>query len=110
MKRITRDICHAVGDYSLIGAGQGVSFELFGLDFLVDQNGKPWLIEVNTNPSLDICCPLLSRVIPELLENTWRLVLDLLLPPKKVPEYAQHFLLNNKYSLIYSNTRSSLPQ
>lgn len=27
-------------------------FELFGLDFMIDHNFKPWLIEVNTNPSI----------------------------------------------------------
>ena len=28
-------------------------FEIFGYDFMIDDNCKPWLIEVNTNPSLD---------------------------------------------------------
>ena len=64
MKRIARDICHAVGDYQLIGNQKGISFEVFGLDFLVDCQGKPWLIEVNTNPSLDVSCSLLSRIFP----------------------------------------------
>lgn len=27
-------------------------FELFGLDFIVDTDFKPWLLEVNTNPCL----------------------------------------------------------
>lgn len=105
MKRVTRDICHAVGDNGLIGSGSGVSFELFGLDFLVDWKGKPWLIEVNTNPSMDVSCSLLSRILPELLDNTCRLTCDVLFPAKKVPEYAQHFLQNNKFSLIYSRIK-----
>ena len=104
MKKIARDICRAVGDTRLVGAGKGLSFQVFGLDFLVDETGNPWLCEVNTNPSLEICSSLLSRIIPELIENTFRLVVDILLPPKKTPEYAQNFLTNNKYSLIYSNT------
>lgn len=103
MKKAARDIAHAVGDRRLVGAGRGASFEVFGLDFLVDSMGKPWLCEVNTNPSLEICCSLLSRIIPELLENTFRLVADILLPPRKTPEYAQNFLNNNKYSLLYSS-------
>lgn len=102
MKRISRDICHAVGDYQLIGAGKGISFQIFGLDFLVDNNGRPWLIQVNTNPSLDVSCSLLSRVLPELIDNSCRLVCDMLFPPKKAPDYAQHFLQSNKYALIYS--------
>lgn len=27
-------------------------FEIFGLDFLIDENFKVWLIEANTNPCL----------------------------------------------------------
>lgn len=28
------------------------SFELFGLDFLIDSKFQPWLLEINTNPCL----------------------------------------------------------
>lgn len=28
------------------------SFQIFGYDFMIDQAGYPWLIEVNTNPCL----------------------------------------------------------
>jgi tubulin monoglycylase TTLL3/8 len=48
------------------------SFELFGLDFMIDDNFKLWLIEVNTNPCLELSCPLLSRIIPSLVENVLR--------------------------------------
>jgi tubulin polyglutamylase TTLL1 len=27
-------------------------FEIFGLDFMIDESFKPWLIEINTNPCL----------------------------------------------------------
>ena len=29
------------------------SFELFGYDFIIDNDMDPWLIEVNTNPCLE---------------------------------------------------------
>ena len=74
---------------------------MWGLDYLVDEKGKPWLCEVNNNPSLEISSSLLSRIIPELLDNTFRLVNDVLLPSKKIPEYAQHFITHNKYSLLH---------
>ena len=39
-------------------------FELFGYDFILDAEMGVWLIEVNTNPCLEISSPLLSRLIP----------------------------------------------
>ena len=51
-------------------------FELFGLDFLIDKNFKVWLIECNTNPSLEINCSLLARLIPNMLDNVLSLTVD----------------------------------
>ena len=49
-------------------------FEVFGLDFMIDENLKPWLIEINTNPCLELSCPLLSRIIPEMLDNALKFI------------------------------------
>lgn len=39
-------------------------FELFGYDFMIDEEVNVYFIEVNTNPCLDTSpCPLLNRVI-----------------------------------------------
>ena len=46
------------------------SFEIFGYDFMVDEDLKPWLIEVNTNPCLELASPYLARLIPAMLENS----------------------------------------
>ena len=32
-------------------------FELFGMDFIEDSCFNPWLIEVNTNPCLELSSP-----------------------------------------------------
>mmetsp|Transcript_37710 Transcript_37710/g.33742 ORF Transcript_37710/g.33742 Transcript_37710/m.33742 type:complete len:132 (+) Transcript_37710:1648-2043(+) len=58
-----------------------LTFELFGLDFMIDNEFKPWLIEVNTNPSLDTQSPLLSKIIPTMIENLFRVVVDPIFPP-----------------------------
>ena len=57
--------------------------EVFGLDFMIDDEFKPYLIEVNTNPCLELSSPLLARLIPTMLENAFKLSLDsVLLPPE----------------------------
>ena len=35
------------------------NFQIFGFDFMIDSNFKPWLIQINTNPCLEVNCPVL---------------------------------------------------
>ncbi|CAD8080092.1 unnamed protein product [Paramecium sonneborni] len=79
------------------------SFELFGLDFMIDQDIKPWLIEVNTNPCLETCCPLLARLITHLIENTIRIAIDPMYPPPMSKK--KHLQESkNQFELIFSST------
>jgi len=57
------------------------SFELFGYDFMIDDSFRVYLIEANTNPCLEISCPLLARIIPEVVDNTFTMTLDPLFQP-----------------------------
>jgi tubulin monoglycylase TTLL3/8 len=43
------------------------NFELFGLDFMLDESFNVFLIEVNTNPCLETSCPLLTKIITPLV-------------------------------------------
>lgn len=56
-------------------------FELFGYDFMIDDQFRVYLIEANTNPCLEISCPLLARIIPEVVDNTFTIALDPLFQP-----------------------------
>ncbi len=42
-------------------------FEIFGYDFIIDEDFKVWLIEVNTNPCLEESSKLLQTLIPRML-------------------------------------------
>jgi len=42
--------------------GKNNCFEMFGFDILVEENMRPWLLEVNLSPSLSICSPLDRKV------------------------------------------------
>eukprot|EP00938_MAST-03A_sp_MAST-3A-sp1_P003734 g3734.t1 len=52
----------------------GHCFEVFGFDVMLDQDLKPWLIEVNTSPSLTSNSPLDKRVKGMLISDTLHLV------------------------------------
>eukprot|EP01022_Parablepharisma_sp_SALTPOND_P024489 TRINITY_DN542_c0_g1_i1.p1 TRINITY_DN542_c0_g1~~TRINITY_DN542_c0_g1_i1.p1 ORF type:complete len:1002 (+),score=71.85 TRINITY_DN542_c0_g1_i1:11821-14826(+) len=45
------------------------TFEIYGYDFMIDTHFKVYLIEVNTNPCLEVSSPLLGRVITNMLDN-----------------------------------------
>lgn len=81
------------------------TFEIFGYDFMIDDDYNPWLIEVNTNPCLELASPYLSRMIPSMLENTIKIAVDPLFPPPPIPNSRRHQIpdaLDNKFELIFN--------
>lgn len=58
-------------------------FELFGFDFLVDNEGESILIEVNTNPCLEESSPLLQVLIPRMVNDALKLTVDNAFGPRK---------------------------
>ena len=57
------------------------NFEVFGLDFMVDDQFKVHLIEINTNPCLELSSGLLGRIIPLMVDQSLRVSLDAIFPP-----------------------------
>ena len=51
-------------------------FEIFGFDFMIDQNYNPFLIEGNTNPGLEESSPLIKMLVPRMLDDALRLTVD----------------------------------
>ena len=54
------------------------SFEIFGFDFILDEEFKVWLIEVNTNPCIEESSPLLSQLLPCMIDDAFKLTLDVI--------------------------------
>lgn len=59
-------------------------FEIFGYDFIIDSCFKPWLIEVNTNPCIELASPLLEQIIPRMLDDALELTLDAAFPCNRI--------------------------
>ena len=51
-------------------------FEIFGCDFILDQKYKPYLLEINLNPGLEISSPLISKLVPRMVDDALKLTID----------------------------------
>ncbi|XP_001920282.4 inactive polyglycylase TTLL10 isoform X2 [Danio rerio] len=52
-------------------------FDLIGCDFLIDEDFKVWLLEMNCNPALHTNCEVLKDVIPQTVTETLDLSLEI---------------------------------
>jgi len=69
-------------------------FEIFGYDFIIDENFKAWLIEINTNPCLEESSKLLKTLLPRMIGNShnnlddaFRLTIDQIFPRKRKMDF-----------------------
>ena len=60
-------------------------FEIFGYDFILDEKYQPYLLEINTNPGLEISSPLIDELLPRMIDDAFKLTID------------QEFTRSNKY-------------
>ena len=51
-------------------------FEIFGYDFILDNDFKLWILEINNNPGLGISSPLIEKLIPRMIDDAFRLTID----------------------------------
>ena len=72
-------------------------FELFGFDFLLDEDFRTWLIEVNFNPFLGCPNEYMRKLVPNMINDMLKIVLDPVIKPKTVPDSERP----NDFELIY---------
>ena len=51
-------------------------FEIFGYDFILDEDYNPFLLEINTNPGYEISSPLIEKLVPRMIDDALRLTID----------------------------------
>ncbi|KAJ8257708.1 hypothetical protein GJAV_G00188840 [Gymnothorax javanicus] len=52
-------------------------FDLIGCDFMIDDDFKVWLLEMNSNPALHTNCQVLKEVVPSTVYETLDLTLEI---------------------------------
>ena len=55
-------------------------FEIFGYDFMMDEDRNVYLIEINTNPGLEISSDIIAELIPRMIDDALLLTVDELFP------------------------------
>lgn len=85
------------------------TFEMYGYDFMLDDEFKLYLIECNTNPCLAVPCPLLARIISDAVDSTFRVTIDPVFQPtqplsvRKKKMNSNDALKELKMDLIYDS-------
>ena len=57
-------------------------FELFGYDFMIDEDFWVWLVEVNTNPFLGVPNKFIADLLPRMLKEMMMIAVDPFYGPK----------------------------
>ena len=74
-------------------------FELFGFDFLLDEDFRIWLIECNYNPFLGMPCEFMRTLVPNMINDMLKIVLDPVLKPKNQVDPGRE----NDFELLYQD-------
>jgi len=72
MKEIMKHIFESARDQFERKTGY---FDLFGIDFILDDELRPWVLELNTNPAMWTNCQVTKELCPKVIRSTLDLVL-----------------------------------
>ena len=84
-------------------------FEIFGLDYILDDKLKPYLLEMNTNPCLELSSTYLSYLIPHLVESAVQVAVDPFFPPPAWTKSKKHQIPDptEMFELIFNERKDS---
>lgn len=74
-------------------------FEFLGYDFLIDEDFRLWVIEVNTNPYFGVPNVFIADLLPKMMDDLLELVVDPTYPPLNKQQS------NNKAITLHLGTR-----
>ena len=65
---------------------------------MIDEDFRTWLIEVNTNPYLGVPNRFIEKLLPEMLDDMLKIILDNKFPATNLPITDR----KNRFKLLYS--------
>lgn len=71
--------------------------ELYGYDIMLDDEFRPWLIEINSSPAMDYSTPVTKELVKQVLEDTVKVIVDYHYAPKKRKKRVD----TGNFSLLY---------
>lgn len=108
--QIKKLVADSILSVSKILDGQKLTncIEIFGYDFMIDADFNIKLIEINTNPCLELTSPLLTRIIPNFVDDFIRISIDPIFSPydsisKKISQ--SDILQEIKFDLIFDSEK-----
>eukprot|EP00347_Sterkiella_histriomuscorum_P017175 403350383 len=78
-------------------------YELLGYDFLIDEDFRLWMIEINTNPYFGVPNVFIANLLPKMMDYLLDIVLDPIYTPHVKPESCN---LPNDFELLYCEANS----
>ena len=69
-------------------------FEIFGYDFMLDEEFNLFLIEINDDPGIEESSPWISIIIPRMLDDALRLTIDQIFYPSY--DFSKNYKKNKK--------------
>ena len=75
MKYLVKISFKSVGN-KLLRITPVLCFEIFGYDFILDNDFRPWILEINNNPGLGISSPVIEKLVPRMIDDALRLTID----------------------------------
>ena len=97
MKFLVKISFKAVGS-KLLRVTPVLCFEIFGYDFILDNDFNPWILEINNNPGLGISSPVIQKLVPRMIDDALRLTIDKVFETKYDNECIDE---NGKYKSKY---------